>query len=98
MALGTIYTPILVNGRNIMIEEKTAERLGIAPNNPNNRSIMPDEVGFHDGDIGSLVMQGVEPSEFKVPKFRLAAEYAQAHELVRKNQGLRTGILYVEGQ
>ena len=59
---------------------------------------MPDELLMNGADTASLVMQGIDPSEFQVPKFRLAAEYVLAQVLVGENQGLQTGLLYVEGQ
>ena len=92
----TGYVSVLVSGRSVLVEPDTAERLGINRETPRNKSISPDEIGFHNGDIGSLVRQGIDPSEFQVPKFRLVAEYALAQAKVPavENQELRTGSLY----
>ena len=72
---GTLLVPISVNGRVVMVEKITADRLHQKKSPVHNESFLPDEVGFQDGDIGSLVRQGIKPSEFNVPKFREAAEY-----------------------
>ena len=99
MADYTGYVSVLVSGRSVFVEPDTVKRLGIDRETPGNKSFLPDELGFHDANIGSLVRQGIEPSEFQIPKFRLTAEYAlaQAKVLAVENQGLRTGSLY-QGQ
>jgi hypothetical protein len=75
---GANLVPILVNGRPVMVEKVIVDRLHQSKSPLHNKSFLPDEIGFQDGDIGSLVRQGIKPSEFEVPKFREAAEYVLA--------------------